>query len=135
MSVIYPVPRGQRFLVNRPGPRNTPTNSTITGTLGTTNQNDTLSASGAVGSGSTGTVNVTNANDTLAASGTTTVVGTVNRTNQNDTSTSAGTTTVLGTLARTNANDICAATGSAGTPPVSSFTWRWLGLWMHKLGF
>lgn len=65
--------------------------------------------------GSTGTLATTNANDTSAASGTTTVVGTLAKTNANDTSAASGTTTVVGTLATTNANDSVAASGSVGS--------------------
>jgi hypothetical protein len=61
-----------------------------------------------------GTLATTNANDTSAASGTTTVVGTLARTNANDAVIASGTTTVVGTLARTNANDSVAASGFVG---------------------
>lgn len=66
------------------------------------------------GGGVTGTLATTNANDTSSAAGTTTVVGTLAKTNANDTSSASGTTTVTGTLATTNANDTSAASGSVG---------------------
>jgi hypothetical protein len=68
------------------------------------------------GSGVSGTLATTNADDTLAASGTTTVTGTLARTNADDTSAASGTTTVTGSLAYTNANDTLAASGSVGSP-------------------
>jgi hypothetical protein len=88
--------------------------TTVTGTLARTNANDTATASGAVGSAISGTVASTNANDASAASGTTAVVGTSASTNANDVSASSGTTTVAGTVARTNANDTATASGIAG---------------------
>ena len=84
-----------------------------TGTLATTNANDTSAASGtttAVGASAT-----TNANDTSSAAGTTTVTGTLARSNASDTSAASGTTTVLGTLATSNADDTSAASGSVGS--------------------
>lgn len=121
-----------------------------TGTLATTNANDTVAASGThftpgprhqdifgagpfaagafaewmrqLSQGATGTLARTNANDTSAATGTTTVLGTLARTNANDTSSAAGTTTVTGALARTNANDTAAASGSAGAVSGTSAT-------------
>jgi len=81
-----------------------------TGTLATTNADDTSAAAGTTTV--VGTLAKTNANDTSSAAGTTTVLGTLARTNANDTSSAAGTTTVLGTLARTNANDSSAASGT-----------------------
>lgn len=86
--------------------------ATITGTLATTNADDTSAASGTTTV--VGTLAKTNANDTSAAAGTTTVLGTLARTNANDTSAASGATTVVGTLATTNANDTLAASGSAG---------------------
>lgn len=85
---------------------------TITGTLATTNANDTSAAAGTTTI--LGTLAKTNANDTSSAAGTTTVLGALAKTNANDTSAAAGTTTVLGTLATTNANDTLAASGSVG---------------------
>jgi hypothetical protein len=107
----------------------------VSGTLATTNANDTSAASGTTTV--VGTLARTNANDAVSASGTTTVVGTLARTNANDslsasgsvggavsgtvaytnandTSAASGTTTVTGTVARTNANDSVAASGAAG---------------------
>jgi len=66
------------------------------------------------GSGVTGTLATTNANDSSAASGSTTIIGTVAYNNNNDTSAASGSTTTIGTLNTTNANDIVAATGAAG---------------------
>lgn len=68
----------------------------------------------AAGSGSTGTLATTNANDTLAASGTNTITGTVARTNANDTLAASGSTTITGTVATTNADDTLAASGVIG---------------------
>jgi len=62
----------------------------------------------------TGTLATTNANDTITAVGSTTIIGTLARTNGNDTLVASGSTTIIGTLARTNANDTVVATGSAG---------------------
>jgi len=87
--------------------------SAITGTLATTNANDTLAASGTTTI--VGTLARTNSNDTSAASGTTTIVGSLARTNANDTVSASGTTTVTGSLARTNANDTVVASGSVGS--------------------
>lgn len=88
--------------------------TTITGTVARTNANDTSAASGSTTI--TGTLARTNANDTSAASGSVgQVSGSVARTNANDTSAASGTTTIVGTLARTNANDTSAASGWAGT--------------------
>lgn len=64
--------------------------------------------------GVSGTLATTNANDTSAASGTTTVTGASSTTNSNDTSSATGTTTVTGTLATTNADDTSAASGTVG---------------------
>lgn len=85
-----------------------------TGTVATTNANDTSSASGTTTV--TGTLSKTNANDTSSASGTTTVTGTSARTNNNDTSLASGATTIVGTITTTNVNDLINATGTAGTP-------------------
>lgn len=71
-------------------------------------------AAGGGGGGSTGTLATTNANDTSSASGTTTVLGTLARTNANDTSAASGSTTVVGSLAKTSADDTLAASGSVG---------------------
>ena len=62
-----------------------------------------------------GTLATTNANDTAAANGTTTIVGTLATTNANDTSAANGTTTILGTVAATNTDDTCAASGTVGS--------------------
>ena len=62
-----------------------------------------------------GTLNTTNFNDTVVASGTTTVTGTLARTNSNDTSAAAGTTTIVGSLSQTNSNDSVSASGSVGS--------------------
>lgn len=70
--------------------------------------------------GSTGTLATTNANDTSTASGTTTPTGTLARTNANDSIVASGTTTPTGTLARTNANDTLAASGTAGATPTGT---------------
>lgn len=71
--------------------------------------------SGAGGSpGVSGSLATTNANDTLSAAGATTIVGSLARTNANDTLASSGSTTIVGTLARTNANDTLSASGAAG---------------------
>jgi len=107
--------------------------SGVTGTLATTNANDTVVAAGSTtivgtlartnaddtsaASGSTtivGTLARTNANDTVVATGHTTVTGTLAYTNINDTSAALGSTTIIGTLARTNADDTVAASGSVG---------------------
>jgi hypothetical protein len=85
---------------------------TPSGSLSTTNANDTISAAG--GTGPSGTLAKTNANDTSAASGGTGPSGTLAKTNQNDTSSAAGGTGPSGTLAKTNANDTLAAAGGAG---------------------
>lgn len=121
MSVRYPLPSAGRLpfklvRLEGSGTWNTPnsTDSGITGTLATTNANDTLSAAGTTTV--LGALAKTNANDTSSAAGTTTVLGTLARTNSNDTSAAAGTTTILGTLAKTNANDTLAASGSTGQP-------------------
>ena len=83
-----------------------------TGTLATTNANDTSAASGTTTV--TGSLANTNANDTSSASGTTTVTGSLAKTNSSDTASASGTTTVIGTLAKTNANDACVASGEVG---------------------
>lgn len=67
------------------------------------------------GGGISGTLATTNANDTSAASGTTTVLGTLARTNASDTSAASGTTTILGTVAATNGDDTAAASGTVGS--------------------
>jgi len=93
-----------------------PAASGSTGTVATTNANDTSSASGTTTI--TGTSTTTNASDTSTASGTTTVTGTSTTTNANDTSTATGSPVIVGTSATTNANDTSAASGSpvvAGT--------------------
>ncbi len=64
--------------------------------------------------GVSGSLATTNANDTLSAAGATTITGSLARTNANDTLSAAGSTTVSGSLARTNANDTLAASGAAG---------------------
>jgi len=69
----------------------------------------------AAGTGSTGTLATTNANDSVAASGTTTVVGTLSKTNANDTISANGTTTVTGEISTTNANDSVSASGISGS--------------------
>lgn len=89
------------------------TSSGVTGTLATTNANDTLAASGTTTI--VGALAKTNANDTSAASGTTTIVGTLAKTNANDSVSASGTTTVVGALATTNANDTLSASGSVGS--------------------
>ncbi len=65
--------------------------------------------------GVSGTLATTNANDTSSAAGTTTIVGTLASTNANDTSAASGTTTVIGTVAATNADDTSAASGTVGS--------------------
>ncbi len=84
----------------------------VSGTLATTNANDTSAASGTTTV--TGASSTTNANDTSSATGTTTVTGTLATTNADDTSAASGTVGggVSGTLATTNANDTSAATGT-----------------------
>lgn len=67
------------------------------------------------GGGSTGTLATTNANDTSAASGTPTANGSLARTNAADTSSAAGTTTVTGSSATTNAADTSMASGVVGS--------------------
>ncbi len=86
--------------------------ASVTGTLATTNANDTLAASGTTTV--TGSLASTNANDTSSASGTTTAVGSLATTNANDTSSASGSTTVAGSLATTNANDTVSASGDVG---------------------
>jgi len=86
--------------------------TTIVGTLARTNANDTVVASGHTTV--TGTLAYTNINDSVVASGSTTIIGTLVRTNANDTSAASGSTTIIGTLARTNADDTVAASGSVG---------------------
>jgi hypothetical protein len=68
-----------------------------------------------ISSGVSGTLATTNANDTVSASGTTTIVGTLAKTNAADTVSASGTTTVTGTLAKTNANDSVVASGAVGS--------------------
>jgi hypothetical protein len=87
--------------------------SGASGSLATTNANDTSAASGTTTV--TGSLARTNANDTSAASGSTTVTGSLARTNANDTSSASGTTTVTGSLATTNANDTISASGAVGS--------------------
>lgn len=84
----------------------------VSGTLATTNANDTSAASGTTTV--TGTLAKTNANDSSSASGTTTVTGTLATTNANDTSAASGSPVVVGTLATTNANDSVVASGDVG---------------------
>lgn len=86
--------------------------TTVTGTLAKTNANDSSSASGTTTV--TGTLATTNANDSVTASGDVggNITGTVNYTNANDTSAASGTTTVTGSLAKTNANDSVSASGT-----------------------
>lgn len=85
--------------------------SGITGSLATTNANDTLSASGT--STVTGSLATTNANDTSAGAGTSTVTGSLARTNADDTSAASGSSTVTGSLAYTNADDTLSAAGGS----------------------
>lgn len=73
-----------------------PVAATVTGTLATTNANDTLAASG--GYGPSGSLAKTNANDTLSGAGST-VTGTSSTTNNNDTLSASGTGN--GTVAET----------------------------------
>jgi hypothetical protein len=87
--------------------------SGVSGSVATTNANDTSAASGTTTV--TGSLARTNANDTSAASGSTTVTGSLARTNANDTSSASGTTTVTGSLATTNANDTISASGAVGS--------------------
>jgi hypothetical protein len=88
------------------------TTGSVSGTLASTNANDTLVAAGTTTV--TGTLADTNNNDTLAASGTTTVTGTLASSNNNDTLAASGSvgSAVSGTLASTNNNDTLAASGS-----------------------
>lgn len=69
----------------------------------------------AVGAGVTGTLATTNANDTLAAAGSPVIVGTLARTNANDTSAASGSPIIVGTSSTTNADDTLAASGSSGS--------------------
>lgn len=87
-------------------------NTTIIGSLANTNINDSISASGSVGSAVSGTINYTNINDSLNSSGTTTIVGTVNQTNSNDSISASGSPIVSGTVNKTNGNDVLAGNGS-----------------------
>lgn len=93
---------------------------TPTGTLATTNANDTLAASGTA-VGFTGTLAKTNANDTLAGVGTQTNTGTLAKTNANDTLAGVGYLPATGTLAVTAANDSLDASGTAGTAAGGSY--------------
>lgn len=109
----------------------------ITGTLATTNTNDTMSAAGSPTD--SGASAATGGNDTMAASGTTTVVGSMaavngddtmaasgspgdavagsmDATNQDDSMAASGTTTVVGVMATQAGNDTM---GAAGTPSVN----------------
>ena len=90
--------------------------TTVTGTFSTTNANDAPTASGTTIV--TGTGSTTNANDSVVASGSVgaAVSGTSTTTNANDTSTASGTTTIAGTSATTNANDIPTASGVVSDP-------------------
>jgi len=83
-----------------------------TGTLATTNANDTLAASGSA-VGFTGTLAKTNANDTLAGSGTQTNTGTLAKANVNDSLAASGYIQANGTLATTNTSDALSASGTA----------------------
>ena len=83
-----------------------------TGTLATTNANDTLAASGSA-VGFTGTLAKTNANDTLAGSGTQTNTGTLAKANANDLLAASGYIQANGTLATTNTSDTVSASGTA----------------------
>lgn len=87
----------------------------VTGTIASTNANDSVSASGT--STTLGTISRTNANDTVTASGTSGTSGTITRTNANDTAAASGTSGTFGTIASTNANDSVSASGDAGQPP------------------
>lgn len=85
-------------------------NPGVSGSLATTNANDTLSAVGATTI--TGSLARTNANDTLSAAGSPVISGSLSRTNANDTLAASGAAgAVTGTLAVTNANDTLSATG------------------------
>jgi len=89
--------------------------TTIVGTLAKTNANDTAAASGNTGSVS-GTLATTNANDSVVAVGSTTILGSLAKTNNNDSLASTGVVgSITGTLARTNANDTLVASGTSGT--------------------
>lgn len=90
--------------------------TTVTGTLATTNGNDTASASGSVTWPTiTGTLAITNANNTSTANGTVTwptTTGTLATTNGNDTANAVGSVfsgTVTGSSSTTNANDTVTA--------------------------
>ena len=72
---------------------------------------------GATAGGATGTLATTNANDTLSAVGTTTPTGSLAETNTNDTLSASGTTTPTGTLAKTNGDDTLVASGTGGATP------------------
>lgn len=108
--------------------------TTIVGTLGVTLENISITASGSVGSAVSGSVSQTLANATLAASGTTTVRGTATPTTEDTTLSGAGTSTVLGTLGVTLGNMTLVASGTAGPVIPSTNSWRFLKLWMSRLG-
>lgn len=75
-----------------------------------------LFTGGAAPSGISGTIATTNANDTASASGIVSTSGTIATTNANDTASASGTISTSGTIAATNANDTATASGDSGTP-------------------
>lgn len=107
--------------------------TTVLGSVNATIGNDTLAASGSVGSAVSGAVSETLDDATLAASGTTTILGTISVTADGMISTASGTTTILGTLAVTLGDATLNATGTSGTTPTGA-TWRFLRVWISKLG-
>jgi len=89
--------------------------STSTGTVASTNANDTSTASGSPVN--VGTVARTNANDTASATGSPVNKGTSATTNSADTASATGSPVNKGTSATTNANDLATAAGNSGTTP------------------
>lgn len=108
--------------------------TTVRGTVTTTLGNDLLAASGSVGSAVSGSVVLTLSNATLAALGRTTIVGSVSYTTENTVATTSGTTAVLGSLASTLGNATLVASGTSGVTAAGA-EWRFLKLWISKLGF
>jgi hypothetical protein len=94
--------------------------TTVVGSVGVTLANTTSSASGSVGSPVSGTLAVTLANTTSTASGTTTVIGTIAYTISNTVSSILGSTTILGTIARTLGNTTMSGSGFPGIPAIAT---------------
>lgn len=108
--------------------------TTILGTVTIQENADTVAASGSVGSEVFGTVSINENADIVAATGTTTVLGSAAIQENSDVISAAGTTTVLGSIAITENQDTVLAIGTSGTPAVGSNFWRFLGLFLGKLG-